>query len=463
VNAIRTQAMLQLEKATRPFRENLARGHRRRWTAEQRRGQAALDAWDPTLEAGELTGELAPPRMRRDSRGLWFANEPMRRDTETVTAVMVDARSVEHWHRGRDNGQKFRFRNLHRCGTRYMVAQCRACDTERTPVLEGCGIARLCVRCSLAHAKRRRARFGRARARVSRLLALIGYTRTRRKQAPPLGGLWSDKMVTLTVPHFLVCHVEEGAALLGFAKGGAEVDATMARIFAVRAAWPLFARSLRRWFKLGGTLEKPRKRDVRRQSIGMPLVDGTIVPPPMHRAFEWTAGGDGLGHPHFHVWMIAPFIPATTIAIMWREALIAVGVPIAADSYVRVHIKRFRDFDGAAVGELLKGGTRKSLEFSRLYKHGPSNAFEYADGWTIAAALEEADPSVVASLYMALEGSRLTQASAGFFEADERPACPTCSTQGCWHVRFDTIHDDDKKPAAAPAHERGPPWQQPNK
>lgn len=455
MNSTHDPALRQLEIATRDFRDRLAREHRKRWTAEHRRALRARDAWDPTLEPGErraivhpLTGEVVGECL----------------STVAASAEMVDALSVEKWHLGRDNGQKYRFRKLAHCGTRMMIAQCKACDGQRHPVAEGCGIARLCEACSLRGAKKRRARFGRARGRVSTDLARIGYTRVRRKQRGRRtpGGVWSDKMLTLTVPHFLLSACERDAEFLELG-GRRAKDATMARIYAVRAAWPLFARSLRTWFARGGTLEKPNKRTkwVEREPIAMPLKDGSFAPPPMHRAFEWTPGRDGLGHPHFHVWMLAPFIPETTVAGMWRDALIAVGVPIARDSLVIVEIKRFKDFDGAAVGELVKGGSRKALEWSRLYEHGPANAFEYADGWTISKALKEARPDVVASLYMALEGARLTQASRGFFEADEPASCETCKAQGCWHVRFEPLPepelDDEGRERLAIQQETGPP------
>ena len=454
----------QLEAATRDFRNHLARLHRERWKAEHARARAALDAWEPLAEPDAYhldpqTGEI------------WEGSRSTAKTVETIQ----DAISVATWHRQRDNGQKYRFRKLASCGSRVVIAQCRACFTDGRAVPEGCGIARLCARCSLAAAKQRRARFGRARQRCAIELARVGYTRARRgkHQARTPGGMWTDKMVTLTVPHFLLAHAEKDAPFLdlaGTAKAPAK-DATMARIYAVRAAWPLFARKLRAWFKNGGTTEK-RKRGVpwvARMPIGVPLADGTFAPPPMHRAFEWTPGADGLGHPHLHVWMIAPFIPAETIAAMWRDALRAVGVPLERDGYVRVQIQRFRDFDGAAVGELVKGGTRQALEWSRLYrqnaiaKAGPRNAFEYADGWTIAEALETARPEVVASLYMALEGMRLTQATRGFFLDDEPASCGVCKAQGCWHVRFAPV-DETTPPAERPAPERGPPreWLSPS-
>lgn len=245
----------------------------------------------------------------------------------------------------------------------------------------------------------------------------------------------------------------------------------MARIYAVRLAWPIFARALRSWFALGGSFDKPRRGEawVPRRPINVPLDgSGATAPPPMHRAFEWTPGADGLGHPHFHLWTICPFVPKSAIERMWLDALHTVGVRNSDGSpleHVRVSIQAFKDFDRAAVGELVKAGNRKAIEASRLYKHGPANAFEYADGWTIADAMRDCPPDVVASLYMALEGARLTQASRGFFLDDEPPACDTCKAQGCWHVRFekapeapevehDRIYPED---AAFSLRERAPP------
>lgn len=458
MNSTHAPALRQLETTTRLFRDRLAKAHRSRWVAEHKRARAALDVWDPTLADGERVAivDVATGEVTGEVVGTALASEEMR-----------DALSVARWHHGRDNGQKYRFKRLADCGKRMMIAQCKACDGEKTPVPEGCGIARLCERCSLLNAKKRRGRFGRARQRISGDLARIGYTRSRKKQHGGPGGLWSDKMITLSLPHFLLCHVDADAPLRDFGKGAA-VDATMARIYAVRAAWPLFARSLRAWFKRGGTAKVKKRRgcqNVPRPPIAVPLKNGKSAPPPMHRAFEWTPGKDGLGHPHFHIWLLAPFIPKEALRAMWRTALIEVGVPIAHDALVIVQVKNFQDFDGAAVGELIKNNSRRALEWSRLYKHGPANAFEYADGWTIKDALTNAEPSVVASLYMALEGARLTQASSGFFEADAPAECAKCGAQGCWHVRFELVEsvkerldlmaDENRERAAL--QETGPP------
>ena len=459
MNSTQGDTLRQLESSTVQFRNRLAKEHRERWVYEKRRANAALDRWDP-LADDELvdheTGELVPNPA----------------STSSVAEIMQDAISVAKWHEGRDNGQKYRFRKLAACGTRMVIAQCGACERDAKPVPEGCGIARLCPRCALEHAKWRRARFGRARQRAAVEIARYGFTRVRRsskkRAASAPGGVWSDKMLTLTVPHFLFSHVDDDAPIrTGFEKPKKNstkpperltkcpaTDAVMARIFAVRLAWQAFARSLRKWFKRGGVDRK--KRGVELPPIGVPLADGSFAPPPMHRAFEWTVGGDGLGHPHLHVWMLAPFIPATSIERMWRDALRSVGVPIERDAYVRIQIKKFRDFDRNAVGELIKAGSRQALEWSRLYKHGPANAFEYADGWTIGEALKHARPDVVASLYKALEGARLTQGSRGFFLEDEPAECKHCGAQHCWHVRFESTPETAPTSNAA-AQERAPP------
>lgn len=460
MNSTQGDTLRQLESTTTTFRNRIAKEHRQRWVYEKRRANEALDRWDP----------LGPEELVDPETGECIPNPS---STACVSEVMQDALSVAHWHEGRDNGQKYRFRKLASCGTRVIIAQCSACDQDAKPVPEGCGIARLCPRCALTHAKWRRARFGRARQRAAVEIARYGYTRVRRshrkRAAAAPGGVWSDKMITLTVPHFLFAHVDEDAPIrTGFAKAPpsptkppkrlAKVpakDATMARIYAVRFAWEHFARGLRAWFTRGGVDRK--KRGVTLPRIGVPRADGSFAPPPMHRAFEWTLGGDGLGHPHLHVWTLAPFIPKTTIERLWRNALRAVGVPIAADAYIRVGVKRFRDFNRNAVGELLKAGTREALEWSRLYQHGPRNAFDYADGWTITAALETARPDVVASLYMALEGARLTQGSRGFFLEDEPAECKCCGAQHCWRVRFESAPDNETTSPSSAAQERAPP------
>lgn len=490
---------VQLESTTRTFRDRHARLHREKTREARATARNVLDVWDP------LEREPAP--------GEWAAT------TEWVSEQMQAALSMARWHEGRDNGQKYRFKKLAQCGTRVMIAQCGQCGGDRKPIDEGCGIARLCERCSLRSAKKRRARFGRARARVAENLQRLGCLRRRKVEGRYISARWSDKMLTLTLPHFLRCNLDEDAALARTPSGDAigllayaedtcklhasEVDTTMARVLALRAAWPRFAAKLRKyWRATERAVEKENLRRLRerlrdgqvvkgraRRSRGRSLLpgvmmqwkDGKKAPPPMHRAFEWTPGDDALGHPHFHVWMLSPFIDVNVVAAMWTEALREVGLVIEGRAIVT--LQRFQDFNAAATGELIKGtpGGRGAIEWSRLYKgsrrrarralrpergsgaaaptrHGPQNAFEYADGWTIAEAMKTSSVEVVSSLYCALEKMRLTQSGAGFFTEDEPPHCTSCLAQMCWHVRFEPAPEPSLSfttPADNPT--RGPP------
>ena len=418
---------MQLESLTRGFRHKIARQHRRKWRAAGDAARAATKLLDPLKDASvAVIGEL-----------------------------LRDCASLARWHKGRDNGQRERFKRLQLCGSRMVVASCRVCSTDARAVPEGCGVTRLCPRCSLLNARRRVARFARARQRAWTLASRVGLTRVRRgRGGRAFGSLWADRMVTLTVPHFLLCHVERDAKLRTYGKAGelGEVDTTAARIAAVRAAWPLFAR------KLGTYWKQAHKAGARAL---LPNASGGLDLPPMHRAFEWTPGKDGLGHPHFHVWMLCGWLPAELVSAWWTEALRAVGVPLEPGQRVRVDVRRFQSFDANAVGELVKDGRdRRAIEWARLYEAGaPRDAFQYADGWTIGDVIGEARDDVIASLYRALEGARLSQGSAGFFVEDERPACQACGAQGCWHVRFELPPAAPASSAAvaAPAHAQGPP------
>lgn len=415
----------QLETATQPFRELMARRHRKTRREAHLEAVAGLERWDPTAAPSERA---------------------------KVVAEVREAVSRKHWHAHRDDGQRWRFRRLALCGSRHVVASCTNCEAERKPRPEGCGVARLCSRCATENAKKRRARFGAARQRVWLQLSRVGFTRGG-STAP--GGTWGDKMVTLTVPHFDLKDVEADAEFLDV--GATRAASTVAaRIFAIRAAWPIFARSLRDWFARGG--DGPRRTKAaryapRRRPIAVPLPSGKYAPPALHRAFEWTPGRDGLGHPHFHVWLCAPFLPVDVVGRLWSLALLAVGAPLPTTG-ARVWVQAFRDFDGRASDELVKNGSRRALEFSRLYFDGPKNAFTYADGWTMAEAMRprEGKPppvDVLAELYKALEGFRLTQGSAGLFLEDAKLICPSCCAphvegRAAWRIRFECAPDPDE-------------------
>jgi hypothetical protein len=98
---------------------------------------------------------------------------------------------------------------------------------------------------------------------------------------------WSEKLLTLPALHCAEHSVSD-------------------RIEMILAAWPLGLKSLNRWF-LG--------------EAG----DAKIYVAWL-RNFEWTPGkSDLLGHPHFHIWLLCPYIDEKVIRHFWRCALRTVG------------------------------------------------------------------------------------------------------------------------------------------
>lgn len=396
-----------LEDHTREFRHALARRHRSEVADSIGAYRDALSVWDP------FDADLAPPTT-----------------TSVLADFGADCLTRAAWHKHRAGGQTTRFARVRLCGARIVVASCKGCGDERKPMPEGCGVTRVCPRCALQGAKERRMRFGRARGTVLYKAMRAGLTRKNRH-----GGRYTEKMLTLTVPHVT------RAECTGFVGKHARDD-THARILALFKAWPIFLRFMNRAWRARGE-------------------DGFVK---HHRAFEWTPGGDRIGHPHFHVYLWSPFIPASgrdnLVRSWWAHALRKVGVPVKVDrdgrDVVVTELRMVRDFNAHMVEELIKGGRREAIALSRLDVFGPggTDVYDYADGWTIGDVHDFCAADVVARLYMALEGRRLAQASRGFFGDDPPLECACCGSP-FFRVRFEARVDRDvSKPEAD---ERGPP------
>lgn len=503
MNSTHREILGQLESHTEAFRCDLADGHRSRAAAARRAYTAAADAWCASLaeehgaraphpRAGaaaaedleDLAERVAAAKKRRPlttgerlaaaveraarvhaecdaKRGrktddtllrAAAALVPPRRAAEPDGAELLRAAvGSQRWHDQRARGQEARFAKLAHCGARLRVARCGWCNEDGKQVPDGCGVGRLCGRCAILTAKRRRARFGRARGRVIVDAKRQGLTRQHRR-----GGRYTEKMLTLTVPHVTRDGLEARALVLAgeacspalshkerkraaarakAARSLAELGTVKARVELLWRAWPRFRRALVEHLEIRGEHTWTK----------------------LHRAFEWTPGGDALGHPHFHLWMWCPYLDARGLAALWTEAILDAGgeVPRTSDGRARIQIQQFRTFDGNAAEELLKGGKREAMTLSRLYHgeaattervtsgrahprgNGPESAFDYADGWTLADVFaSSASPETIAALYEVLEGKRLTQASAGFFGKDEPATCPCCTGRGQFRVRF---------------------------
>lgn len=388
----------QVEALTGGFRALRAAQHDRK---------ARSARWDRYWAISELdrTTRAAPEVHdgQRAERGEFLPAE--RAGERAARANANEAERREAWHMARAKGQRLRFRSLDGCGELRLRVSCRACAHEKRTVEVGCGIARLCVRCGVRAAVERRAKFGRARARVLAHAHARGLLHRHRA-----GGRWSEKMLTLTVPH-----VRRGdvTGALASARGG---DVGV-RVEALHEAWKRFRKSLRDWARAKGF------GDLR-----------------LWRSFEWTPGADGVGHPHFHVWIWSPFLPRELLSLWWERAVEDAGVTIP-ESGLSIRIQEFRTFDGAAAAELIKGGTagrRAALRWSRLSPRDRlspegikvQSAVAYAEGWSMADALHMCSPETTADLYVALEGRRLVQASAGLLTEDHKSECPCCGARG---------------------------------
>lgn len=414
-----------LEVGTWPFRVGLALKHQRKARAARRAYLDTLGTWRAAAE-GWTEGVDLPADAEVDDGARSFAAF-----TEIVSEAAKSEVSTEKWHASRMHGQITRFDRVRACGGRVMVATCKACGEDRKPVLESCDVRRVCEACDVAGAKARRARFGRARGR-----ALIDADRYALFQSNRLGGRYSEKMLTLTVPHWDLEDATPGSKVEKEAK-----DTIHARIAALFRAWPELSRKLGQFW---------RKR-----------FEHSVA---YHRSFEWTSGSDHKGHPHFHVYLFSPFVDLDVVREWWALALRRVGWPVLEDevspgvfrSRVMVHVKGLPGWNLHAVRELMKGGKRSAIDLSRIGGDGAgADAFSYADGWTMSDVVEKDD--VLVRLYCALEGRRLTQASRGFFVDDEPPECQCCGGRE-FRVRFEPkCEAQSSPPINVFSHPRGPP------
>jgi hypothetical protein len=386
-----TRPHAAIEELTAPFRIRLAMAHTSKARIARRGYVDAIDAWGEGLDGFDVSS--------------------LHELTDVAAARATTAVSTEKWHTCRAQGQLYRFDRVRTCGMRTLIATCKGCGEDRRSVKETCDVRRVCESCDVDNAKTRRARFGRARG-----VALLVALRHELFRANRAGGRYGEKMLTLTVPH--VEFEDTGGELRE--KASCTIDA---RIRALFSAWPRFLRKVNRWWK------SHRQFDVR-----------------YHRAFEWTHAADGKGHPHFHVYILCPFVDVALIREWWAESLRQVGCPVEHDRFsdrstVMVDLRVLRVPDASTVRELLKGGKRSAIELSHvtfdkdrpLYLGG-RDAWEYADGWTLGEV--KCADDVRAQLYMSLEGRRLTQASRGFFVEDDPPECECCGGRE-FRVRFE--------------------------
>jgi hypothetical protein len=274
-----------------------------------------------------------------------------------------------------------------------MQVLCTACGVLGEKVAR-CRIGILCVPCRSKKTAERRRQFARARS------ALLDGAKKRGLLHPKRpGGAYSEKLLTLTVPHVLAHDV---ARRIGF----------------VLEAWPHFLKALNGWLR-------------EREAAGVEWL----------RHAEWTVGEDGQGHPHFHVWCFGPFLPREWLVAWWSEALVRVGF-------------------GAELGslgqrELLSGLVVdiRAVRSGRV-EDGEGIVTEVIKYMTkdIVAKGAYVEPATYARVYESLDGRRPMQASRGFLALGKEQAC--CAE--CGAARAALVRFRDTRPAMRVAGE--PEW-----
>lgn len=413
--------MGQVERLTSEFRSELAERHQARATEIERRARAARSMgerphsyrWGAWCGGGTLAPWLRLP--------LGAATTVVAHSE--LSQHVHDLESAARWHRGRAEGQRSRFETVSRCGDGWLTTTCKACGIVGEALI-GCTVDRLCTACRDRAAQERRAIMFRARAHVLDGLHQLGMMATRRA-----GGRWSEKAFELTIPHHLVAsHLDSTATIV------------RRRIEVTLAAWKPFSSSFRRYVhkKAHAEPSSPGRlnAEMRRALL---RADGTVRTC-WHRAFEWTPGADGLGHPHLHVWMIGPFIPEKLLREWWAAALSKV---LGIDDEFFVISPNLREVKTESyIHETIKGGRRYRSQRLRLVdvgaEGGRPHSFNYVEGWAVDYGKHGDKPAnayTQAIVYKALEGRRTVQASANFLALGARSiACSSCGAVAYFNV-----------------------------
>ena len=301
-------------------------------------------------EAAELKRKIAQKRRKG-----WTHAQAA--NMLTLPASHREAERAGGWYHGRAKGQREAPTRLMGCGRdgRVITITCPCCKEHRD-IAARCSRHLLCGVCRKKTAAKTQRRIFYARHATILQATRAGLLRKKRK-----GGRWGERFATLTIPHRGTWTIADRIAL----------------------AWraiPGFSARLRRWLK---------KQE---RANGWPLAA-------FFRRFEWTPGYDGLGHPHFHLWIFSPFLPRERVIEWWRAALRGAGCEVEAP------IVDVRAAGHGVEKELVKYITKDIVGGGRRL---PVESF--------------------ASVYESLDGKRLSQASRGFMAmADQTKWCGDCA------------------------------------
>jgi hypothetical protein len=345
------------------------------------------------LRADQLRGEVAAAKVRCELAGLPWNPELERR--------------AGAWHEARARGARERPERVDKCGKdRVFEVSCSACGCQHErPARCDCGL--LCAGCRGHRKVDLQAHFMRSRAEVMARALRAGVLR---RSLP--GGRYTEKFLTLTVPH-----------------GGLDLGERIETAF---DAWRRFVPKLRRYMR------EHEQQFLRRE----PGEDGARSWW-YFRRFEWTPGTDGQGHPHFHLWLLCPYLPRDTVRQWWVDALRAAKKADGSRAYApgeldTVLTPDVRECHGDVSRELIKYITKDWHEGKRLAPH------------------------VYARVFEALDGRRLTQASRGFMALGEQIRwCSDCKDFAPGWVELRAARPGELDEIRARRRARGPPARAP--
>lgn len=393
---------------------------------------------------------------------------------------------VAEWHRSRAEGKRSLFQRVRACPEerRSIVLTCRGPGCSHTcefPI--GCASNFFCASCRKRTGDRFRVDFERKRQGITSAAARAGLMTRRRRRA--VGGRFSERLVTLTVPH-------EGnpAERLELARRGWErfwrlmSDELRPELSKIRAGILSYDD------ETGEVLRKPKRgRGARRARAAHGISPDELTLWDLVQYLwvrEWTPGEDGLGHPHFHVWLFSPFLAHWRVQQLWTRALADVlggravvlgelragahrgaAVPVVFVRDKRNRWRRsFAQHDGRAM--LVRDGrapfvpvvdVRAAWELERDGSTVGHELVKYlTKEWEVTDdGVRRAAPEVFAQVFNATDGTRQRQSSAGLSQwaAAKFSVCPECGHSaevGCY-ARV-TVRDNVERERAELERER---------
>lgn len=293
------------------------------------------------------------------------------------------------WHLKRAKGTLALFERVRNCGSPegYRVElTCRGCANKiMMPV--GCGQTSFCSECRSHEIRETRLQL------LARFEGLCDKARRAglmsRKRRHHDGGRFGLRFATFTAPH---------------------VGLPGERVAALYRAWPRFLRLLR-------DALRPRLSE-ERTGIWVEKKDGELVEQTLWNLFqlqrvsEWTPASDGFGHPHFHALIFSPFIEQALLSELWTKAYNSANKTAHAQLIVDIRSR--------------KGSLNETINEVCKY---------LVKDWELGAG--RVAPEVMAQVYVAYDGRRRRQASAGLgsFALAIVKACPCChheNERGHW-------------------------------